>query len=236
MFPDRHLNCRYIGHPVNKSLVFFTNRLKRPGATKRLTPMSRTNFTRAAVLSLIFFARFQPLNADFRDCAGKLTSSDRQHCEDMLDHQVQAGTRTSQLPGGWRLVKTPDPRGGPEAVSVLHAADTARSDANLAGLTFRCGQTGIETLLFMLEPLVRGSRYDVLVKSGSTETHFEAKALLGGVVLLLPPSATSLASGSWQAVPELSVDIAGPSPIRGSVPVGGLSGALSALSQNCPAH
>ena len=196
--------------------------------------MNRANLTRAAVLSLVFFARFQPLSAE--DCAGKLTSSDRQHCEDMFARQVQAGSRTSQLPGGWRLVKTTDPRGGPEAVSVLHAADTARSDANLAGLTFRCGQTGIETLLIVLEPLARGSRYGVLVKSGSTETRFEAKALQGGEVLLLPPSATALAGRSWQAVPELSVDIAGPSPIHGSVPLSGLSGALLALSQSCPAR
>jgi hypothetical protein len=72
--------------------------------------MNRANLTRAAVLSLVFFARFQPLSADFQDCAGKLTPSDRQHCEDMFARQVQAGSRTSQLPGGWRLVKTTDQR------------------------------------------------------------------------------------------------------------------------------
>jgi hypothetical protein len=118
----------------------------------------------------------------------------------------------------------------------LHAADTAKSDLNFAGLTFRCGPSGIETLFIVLEPLARGSQYAVRVKSGSTETQFEAKALQGGEVLLLPPSATALASGSWQAASELSVDIGGPSPIRGSVPIGGLSGALVALSQSCPTH
>jgi hypothetical protein len=198
--------------------------------------MNRANLTQVAVLSLIFLVRFQPLNADFQDCRGKLTPSDRQHCEDMFAQRVKAASRTSQLPGGWRLVKTPDPRGGPEAVSVLHAADTTKSDLNFAGLTFRCGQTGIETLLILVEPLVRGSQYTVRVKSSSTEPQFEAKALQGGEVLLLPPSATAMAGGSWQAVPELSIEIAGPSPIRGSVPIGGLSGALQALSQSCPVH
>jgi hypothetical protein len=198
--------------------------------------MNRASLIQAAVLSLIFVAQFQPLNADSQDCSGKLAPGDRQHCEDMFARKVEAGSRISQLPGGWRLVKTPDPRGGPDAASVLHAADTAKSDLNLAGLTFRCGQSGIETLLILLEPLVRGSQYGVLVKSGAAETQFEAKALQRGEVLLLPPSATALAGGSWQAVPELSVDIAAPSPVRGSVPLSGLSGALSALSQSCPAH
>jgi hypothetical protein len=198
--------------------------------------MRHTKLTQAAVLSLIFFARCQPANSELGDCSGNLAPGDRQQCEEMFARQVQAGTRTSQLQGGWRLVKTRDPRGGPDAVSVLHAADTAKSDLNFAGLTFRCGQTGIETLLIVLNPLVRGTRYSVSVKSGSAETQFEATALQGGEVLLLPPSATALAGGSWQVVPELSVDIAGPSPIRGSVPLGGLSGALSALSQSCAAH
>jgi len=199
--------------------------------------MNQTNLTQAAVLSFIFFAGLQPSNADFQDCSGKLAPNDRQHCEDMFTRRVQAGSQTSQLPDGWRLVRTPDPRGGPEAVvSVLHAADTAKSHPNLAGLTFRCGPTGIDTLLIMLEPLTRGSRYGVRIKSGSTETQFEAKALQGGEVLLLPPSASALAGGAWQAAPEISVDIAAPSPIGGSVPLSGLSGALLALSRNCPAH
>lgn len=196
--------------------------------------MNHTNSVRTVVLSLITFCAILPLNAEAQDCSGKLTPGDRQHCEDMFARRVQAASRISQLPGGWRLIKTPDSRGGPEAVSVLHAADTAKSDPNLAGLTFRCGQMGIETLLIVLDPLVRGSRYGVVVKSGSTETQFEAKAMQGGEVLLLPPSAAALAGGSWQAVPELSVEIAAPSPIRGTVPIGGLSSALLALSQSCP--
>jgi hypothetical protein len=187
-----------------------------------------------AVLSLLFSVQFQPSNA--QDCAGRLAASDLQHCEELFTRKVESGSRTSNLPGGWRLVRTPDPRGGPEAVSVLHTTDTAKSDPSFAGLTFRCGQTGIETLLIVLEVLDRGSNHDVVVKSGSTETRFEAKAIQGGVVLLLPPRATALANGSWQREPELSVQIAGPAPIRGSVPIGGLSSALTVLSQNCPAH
>jgi hypothetical protein len=198
--------------------------------------MHLANLARAAVLSLLFLLQFQPLNADSQDCSGKPAPSDLRRCEDMFTRRVEAGSRTSELSGGWRLVKTPDPRGGPDAVSVLHAADTTKSDLNFAGLTFRCGQAGIETLLILLAPLVRGSQYGVLARSGSSETQFEARASQGGEVLVLPPSATAMASGSWQTVPELSIDIAAPSPIHGFVPLSGLSGALQTLSQNCPAH
>ena len=197
--------------------------------------MNYSKLTQAAVL-LVFFTQFRPLNADFQDCRGKLNPNDRQHCEEMFARRVQSSSRISELPDGWRLVKTPNPGGGPEAISVLRAANTAKSDPNFAGLTLRCGPTGIETLLILLEPLVRESRYNVLAKGGSTETHFEAQALQGGEVLLLPPSATAMASGSWQAAPELSVSIAGPSPIRGSVPTAGLSSALATLSQSCQAR
>jgi hypothetical protein len=198
--------------------------------------MNHAILTRAALVSLSAISQFQPLNADAQDCAGKPAPADLQRCEDMFARKVEAGSRTSQLAAGRRLVKTPDPRGGPDAVSVLHSADTAKSDLNLAGLTFRCGPSGIDTLLVLLAPLARGSQYGVVAKSGSTETQFEAKVLQGGEVLLLPPSATAMASGPWQAAPELSVDIAGVSPIHGSIPLSGLSGALSALSQSCPAH
>lgn len=226
-----------MGDMPNKSAIFLHDqRNGRVFTAKRLVKMKHGYLTLAAVVSLLFFSQVRALNADFKDCSGKLTPGDLQRCEDMFARKVEAGSRTSQLPGGWRLVKTPDPSGGPDAVSVLHAADTTKSDLNFAGLTLRCGQTGIETLLILLDPLPRGSQYGVLVKSGSTETPFEAKALQRGEVLLLPPGATALAGGAWQSVPELSVDIAGPSPIRGSVALGGLAGALSTLSQSCPAR
>src|ERR1700726_1714602 len=72
----------------------------------RLIPMNRAILIRATALALIFFARFQPLNADAQDCTGKLAPSDQRRCEDMFARKVEAGSRTSQLAGGWRLVNT----------------------------------------------------------------------------------------------------------------------------------
>jgi hypothetical protein len=235
-----NLNCRYFRRDV-KTLREYYRHLHGSNPDDRIhkkafNSMTPANLAPAVLLTFLFFAGLQPSTAESPSCGEKLTPGDRQHCEEMFAHQAQAGTHTSQLPGGWRLVRTPDPRGGPDAVSVLHAADTARSDLNLAGLTLRCSQTSVETLLVVLEPLARGSQYAVLVKSGSAEARFEAKALQGGEMLLLPAGATALAGGAWQREPELSIDIATPSPIHGYVPLGGLSSAMQALSQNCPTH
>jgi len=186
------------------------------------------------VPALLFSMYLQQLTA--QDCAGKLAPNDLKRCEDTFARKVETGSRASALSGGWRLVRTPDPRGGPDVVSVLHTADTLKSDADFAGLTFRCSRSGIETLLVLLPSLDRGSRYAVRIKSGTTETQLEATPLQAGEVLLLPPNATVLAAGAWRAASEISVDIAAPSPIHGSVPTGGLSGAMSVLSQSCPAH
>lgn len=198
--------------------------------------MNTTSLARTLTLLLLFFAANRPSTAYSQGCSQALAAADRQHCQELFNHQVQAGTRTTQLPGGWRLVRTPNPAGGPEAVSVLHAADSSGSDIAFAGLTIRCGQPDTEVLLILLNPLVRGSQYRILTKSGSAQTQFEAKAVQGGEVLLLPHGATDLANGSWQTEPELSVDIATPSPIHGSLPLAGLPSAMQALSQNCPAH
>src|ERR1700678_1888794 len=40
----------------------------------------------------------------------------------------------------WPLIRTPHPRGGPDAVSIMRTADTARSDPELAGLMIQCAE------------------------------------------------------------------------------------------------
>jgi hypothetical protein len=54
--------------------------------------------------------------------------------------------------GTWRLVRTPNPRGGPDAVSIMQTADAARSDIDLAGLTLRCSDSGFDVLVVFLKP------------------------------------------------------------------------------------
>lgn len=169
-----------------------------------------------------------------QDCFRLSNPQDRQQCEERFSQSVKASSRTAELDGGWRLVRTPNPQGGPEAVSIMHVSDTAKSDFALAGLTLRCGGTGIEPLLIVLEPLATGSRPQVVLTAGSTQSQVEASAVQGGLALLLPPMASNLAAGPWQKSNELSVEIAiKPIPIRGIVPISGLSKALQTLTQIC---
>src|ERR1700742_499652 len=192
------------------------------------------------ILSLVFalwVAHFIPAVAQGvppQDCSKIANPQDRQQCEERFSQSVNASSRTAELEGGWRLVRTPDPQGGSEAISIMHVSDTTKSDFALAGLTLRCGGTGIEPLLIVLEPLAVNSRPQVIMRADSTQSQFQATAVQGGLALLLPPAASNLAAGPWQKSNELSVEIAiKPIPIQGIVPISGLSKALQTLTQIC---
>src|SRR5437899_1091146 len=60
--------------------------------------------------------------------------------------RVESPKSTSEM-GGWRLVRTPNPRGGADAVSIMRTADSSRSDIDLAGMAVRCGEIGAEVLV-----------------------------------------------------------------------------------------
>ena len=110
----------------------------------------------------------QAAPAGMQDCSAISNSRDRQRCEETFSQSVKASSRTAELDGGWRLVRTPNPQGGAEAISIMHVSDTARSDFALAGLTLRCGGSDLEPLLIVLEPLPGGSHPPVTVKAGSS--------------------------------------------------------------------
>lgn len=183
---------------------------------------------------LISPGRTEPLRPGLQNCVAGVGSGQRQRCDEEASQQVNALNRTTSLADGWRLVRTRDPGGSAEAVSVMHVADTTKSDLALAGLSLHCGSNGIEVVLIMLEPLPRGSHPSVTVTMGSNKVQFEASATQRGEALLLPPSAASLAAGEWQKAAELGIEIATePAPIKGTMPIRGLSGALRALSPYC---
>lgn len=143
--------------------------------------------------------------------------------------------------GTWHLVRTPNPTGGRPAVAIMQSADISRSDLDLAGLMLRCGegttQGTTEVLIVLVRYLTPGAHPKVTVGSGPTGTKFSGSVVLPGLLVLLPAEATSLATGPWQAAPELavSVDDQG-SAIRGVIPLTGLKGALQMLQSNCPAQ
>src|SRR5262249_16560991 len=74
---------------------------------------------------------------------------------------------TSSSAGTWRLVRTPNPRGGPDAVSIMQTADAARSDIDLAGLTLRCSDTGFDVIVVFLKPFPPRTHPKVKLTTGS---------------------------------------------------------------------
>ncbi|WP_407165432.1 hypothetical protein [Bradyrhizobium sp. ORS 111] len=171
------------------------------------------------------------------NCATGVSPEQRQRCDEEAFRQVQSGSQSTQLDGGWRLVRSRDPEGGADAVSAMHVADSSKSDGRLAGLSLQCGRDGIDVALIVLEPLSRSVRPTVVLTSGGKRAAFEASVVQGGAALRLPADASKLAASDWQNAPELSVEIATePNAIHGTVPTSGLPMALSYLSQNCHAR
>jgi hypothetical protein len=137
--------------------------------------------------------------------------------------------------GGWRLLRTADPRGGSDAVSMSRIADITRSDINLAGLMLRCGEDRPEVAIVVVSPLPRHAQPNVKIGADGKEWHFNARVLSPGAELLLPAEATALAGGTWQSVHELSITVSEQEhSFGGVVLIDGLAAALAALAANCP--
>lgn len=159
---------------------------------------------------------------------------ERQRCDQAMLDQLKATSQTTVLDGGWRLVRTMDPGGSVETVSAMHAVDTVKSDVDLAGLSLRCTPGGLQVVLILLSSLPRADHPKVILTAGAGRSEFEASVAQSGEALLLPMAAAGLAAGDWQRATELSIEIATNSnPIRGIVPIGGLSAALRSLSPHC---
>jgi hypothetical protein len=200
--------------------------------------MKRVTLLCAALLVVaVGSGRAEPPRPGMLNCASSVSPEQRQRCDEEAFRQVETGSQSTQLEGGWRLVKSKNPDGGADAVSAMHVVDSVKSDARLAGLNLQCGRDGIEVVLIDLEPVSRSTRPTVVLMTGEKRAEFEASVIQGGAALLLPADASKLAAGDWQSATELSVEIATkPTAIRGAVPIGGLSTALRYLSQNCPAR
>jgi hypothetical protein len=182
------------------------------------------------------------------------STTDREHCRAIADDaarlrcfesaigkpRTNSGTRTlGPEAGTWRLVRTPNPSGGPDAVSIMQTADTTRSDFDLAGLSLRCQDGGVEVLIVLVGALSLRAHPTVAVTAGGKSMDFTASVVPPGASLLLPKTATDLASGLWTAASEMTVQIdtgqndRAPSLIRGVVPLKGLSSALPSLLAIC---
>jgi len=140
----------------------------------------------------------------------------------------------SELAGGWRLVHTPNPHGGPDAISIMHTADTSRSDLDLAGLMIRCNGGGTEVVVVLLRMFPLRARPHVLLGEPGHETRFETTIAAPGTAVLLPGDGKFLVSGSWQIQNDLFIRINDDqTTVAGVVALAGLQAAFKVLVANC---
>jgi len=177
-------------------------------------------------------------NATSENCRMIKNGAARLRCYEQFSLTV-AQSRTQDWPTPadmWRLVRTPDPVGGREAVSITRTADVLKSDLEFAGLMLRCGERSVEVLIVLVRAFPPRAHPKVKVTAGSATAEFAASVVPPEVLLLLPHEASALAAGPWQAAPELTVTIEDErGAIRGVVPLTGLGQALALLRSNCPA-
>jgi hypothetical protein len=144
---------------------------------------------------------------------------------------------SSELTGGWRLLRTPNPDGGPDAVSIMHTADVSRSDLDLAGLMIRCNENGTSAYIILMRAFPFRARPQVLFGKSGNETQVEATIAPPGTAILLPGDATSFVNETWQAQDDLFVRVDnGRIKIHGVVALAGVQASFRVLLASCPHH
>jgi hypothetical protein len=181
-------------------------------------------------------AQGRDISQDFEKCKVIADDQARLNCLKHLIPRVASNPATSDTGDSWPLVRTPNPKGGPDAVAIMRTADTAQSDPDLAGLMVRCGEKpGLEVLLALVRPIPPRTKRDVVVTSGTTQSVLRAEASSTGTALILPIEATAFTTGPWQGLKKLAVTINDPeADIRGVIPLDGLAPAIAKLSTSCP--
>ena len=184
----------------------------------------------------IAVSRDPGVSQDFAKCKVIVNDQARLNCLKNLLPGDSINPSTSPARDLWALVRTPHPRGGPEAVAIMRTADTAQSDPDLAGLMIRCKEKpGFEVLLALVRPVPPRTKRDVVVTLGSTQSVLRAEASATGTALILPIEATAFTTGPWGGLKELTVSIKDPeTEIGGVIPLGGLAPAMAKLSASCP--
>jgi hypothetical protein len=172
----------------------------------------------------------------FERCQAIEDDAARLYCYKNATGHEAANQPSPAALGTWHFVRTPDPAGGRSAVSITQSADITRSDPDFGGLMLRCGDDATEVLIVLVRYLTLGAHPKVVVKGAQTSTDFSGKVVPPGLLVLLPGSATALATGPWLAAPELSISVDdGGNTIQGIVPLTNLTGALAVLRSECAA-
>jgi len=183
-------------------------------------------------------------NSAFCQNAGKTLRSNGEvdHCRPIKDEQARMRCyqeeRSKASPsvtasGTWQLVRTPNPAGGPDSISITKRVN--RSDHDIAGLMLRCAEGATtEVLVVLIEPLQLRTHPKVTVAAGARTTEFTASVVTPGALVLLPEKASALVGHAWQSVPELAVTIAeNHRSLHGVIPLADINTAMRTLHSNC---
>jgi len=182
-------------------------------------------------------------DSNFERCRAMTDAASRLRCFESATSKPATKVTPRTLgpgTGAWRLVRTRNPTGGKDAVSIMQTADIGKSDLDLAGLMLRCGDAGVEVLLVLVRPLPPRAHPKVITTAAGKSADFAATVVPPGAALLLPQEVTALAFGPWTAASQLAVQVepgpgeGEPTPIRGVIPLIGLGAALPLLTANCP--
>jgi len=193
--------------------------------------------TATIVASSVGSAAGQDKAADLERCMTIADSAARLRCfEEATSGKAPPQPQpNAQNTGHWKLMRTPDQRGGADAIAITHTADTSHSDLDLAGLMLRCAEKGIEALVVIVEPRPPRARPQVKISAGGDTASFSASIVPPFSLLLLPNDAAALLTGPWQSRSEIAFQIDGEgAPVRGVVPLAGLPSALQSLRTSCP--
>lgn len=198
--------------------------------------LSRTEFRAAYLLPIACLASLAPVGARASCLLAAADQTARlRSFEEAKSYGAQSTVFAATNAGTWRLVRTPNPRGGPDAVSIMQTADTARSDVDLVGLTLRCSDTGFDVLVVLLKPFPPRTHPKVKLTSSGATVHLEATVIPPGAAISLPAEAATLVKGSWQSSSELAIEVGDDgNATRGFISLVGLEPALSLLASNCP--
>jgi hypothetical protein len=176
----------------------------------------------------------------FKRCRMIMNDAARLRCyESNSSNPASAPPRAlGQAAGSWRLVRTHNPAGGPDAISIMQPADIAKSDTDLAGLMLRCSETRVEVVLVLARSLPLRAHPRVMTNVAGNSAGFVSTIMPPGAGILLPKEASELAAGPWTTGRELLVQVDArdsdePVSIRGVIPLTGLDSALPTLLANC---
>lgn len=135
---------------------------------------------------------------------------------------------------GWRLLRTPSPAGGSDAISITHVADLARSSPELAGLMLRCDLGHVEALVVLITPLPPRAHPHVTIAAGDDAISLTADMVPPFTSIRLTSGATDAITRVWRARPELSLRAEyEESKVDGFILLAGLPAALQTLNAQC---